>query len=642
MKRLALLVVGLSVALVTTPMTASAQARPDAAPAASQPAGPATSGSAISGASAAPTAPVTSGKARPAIPPARKARPSTRRASRPALRDRRLSALTRQRDEITPEDQLRQSLDTIWSGPHLRRGTTAVYVVDTRTGRALYAANEDESLNPASNVKLISTAAALDVLGPDHRYHTRVLGPEPDSDGVVAGHLYMLGEYNPSLHVAHVRALAQTLAERGITEVQGDIHVGLHPWRESVARPRLTIRVQGTSPDQPPAVTIEPASGFVAPNITAVTDKRARRRTRIAVDLQRLEDDVAGDSYQLDVSGTISPGRQRTFGRWLSRGPQLTGHILRQGLIDAGIPVSGTVRRSSLAEYIASACNGLPIELARHESPPLSEIVAAVNKYSINRLADRVVMTAAAQHYGGEPSMKNAVRLMEEWLRDRANVNPNHVYLDTGSGLSYNTQLTARQIVKVLRAASGLQREAGQTAPAPPGNPLEQVTAGATAPEGAVASNARRAAPGVAPGAAPESTPDVVPGAAPASVPGLGGGAPLAVDDSAEADTPDEILARRAIQAAFRDSLSVGGMDGTLRRRFRRGPIRGKVVGKTGTLTQVIALSGIVAIGDGPTVAFAIVSNGHDRRKRNRVRREHESIVNALYAYLQARATVTP
>ena len=622
MKRSAFLVIGLTVVFATPPMSPSAHAQPTAPAATSSP-----------GASSA-------DKSLPGSRPAREARPSTLRASRPALHDRRLSVLQRQRNELTPEDQLRQSIDAIWSGRHLRRGTTAVYVVDTRTGRALYAANEDESLNPASNVKLIATAAALEVLGPDHRYTTRVLGPEPDRSGVVKGHLYLLGEYNPTLKVEDVRALARSLQERGITEVQGDIYVGLQAWRESVARPRITVRVEGSAPDEPPTVTVEPASGFIVPTITAVTDKK-RRRTRIGIDLERIEDEVAGDSYQLDITGTISSGRRRTVRRWLSRGPQLTGHILRQGLIDAGVTVTGTVRRSSLADHVASACNGLPIELARHQSRPLSDIVAAVNKFSINRLADRVVMTAAAKRYGGEPSMKTAVRLMEEWLRDHANVNPNHVYLDTGSGLSYNTQVTARQIVKVLRAASGLQREAAPAAPgSEPAKPAGPVPADAVASSvGPAAGSASTGGMGDAVGAAPDAVASDIPGQAadPVQIPGLDGSA--VGRSAADPRADDELQAR---QAAFLHSLAVGGMDGTLRRRFRRGPLRGKVVGKTGTLSSVIALSGIIAIGDGPPVAFAIVSNGLDRRKRGRVRKEHESIVKALYAYLQARAAPSP
>jgi len=63
-------------------------------------------------------------------------------------------------------------------GP-LRTGVTGLFVADAKSGEPLFAVNAGDPLNPASNVKLISTAAALELLGPEFRYPTRVLGPTP-------------------------------------------------------------------------------------------------------------------------------------------------------------------------------------------------------------------------------------------------------------------------------------------------------------------------------------------------------------------------------------------------------------------------------------------------------------------------------
>ena len=215
-----------------------------------------------------------------------------------------------------------------------------------------------------------------------------------------------------------------------------------------------------------------------------------------------------------------------------------------------------------MVDYMAEAVAGdyLPVALVSHESEPLHALVARINKRSINYLADHVVMTAGAALYGGQPSMDKGVQAMHAWLRDRAGIDPSQVIIDTGSGLSYETELSARQIVRVLRAASGLARRLA-------GEP-----------------------------AADEAGPDL-----------------------------DEV---------FMGSLAVGGVDGTLRHRFR--DLRGKVQAKTGTLTSVIALSGIVAEGD-DALAFSIVTNGNNHRKRNQVRRQHEEIVEALHHYLRDR-----
>jgi hypothetical protein len=78
----------------------------------------------------------------------------------------------------------------------------------------------------------------------------------------------------------------------------------------------------------------------------------------------------------------------------------------------------------------------------------------------------------------------------------------------------------------------------------------------------------------------------------------------------------------------------VGGVDGTLRGRFRVPALLGHVHGKTGTLSRVIALSGVLD-GDVP-LAFSIVTNGHAPRYKTAVRRAHEQVVSVLADYVHS------
>lgn len=149
--------------------------------------------------------------------------------------------------------------------------------------------------------------------------------------------------------------------------------------------------------------------------------------------------------------------------------------------------------------------------------------------------------------------MANAVKAMDRFLTS-ADLAPDECHLDTGSGLSYKTELSARQIVRVLRVAAGY--------------------------------------------------------------------APRDEDGEEHAEV-------------YRESLAVGGVDGTLRARFR-GSLRGRVFAKTGTLTGIIALSGFVEHED-QTLAFAIVSNGTNHRRRKQVRRQHEQIVELLAGFMAKR-----
>jgi D-alanyl-D-alanine carboxypeptidase/D-alanyl-D-alanine-endopeptidase (penicillin-binding protein 4) len=228
---------------------------------------------------------------------------------------------------------------------------------------------------------------------------------------------------------------------------------------------------------------------------------------------------------------------------------------------DAGIEVQGGVVVRELPEFVdaTAAAGRLPVTLAEHESKPLSHIVAQVNKRSINWLSDRVIATTTALAHDEKPSMDKGIDAMYTWLGRAAGIEREKLVVDTGSGLSYKTQFSPRQIVSVVRAASGLVTYDG-------GDPVHAA----------------------------------------------------------------------ACAEAWKTSLAVGGVDGTLRRRFRTSDLRGRIHGKTGTLSTVIALSGLLEGPDGRTLAFALVTNGHTPSRKNQVRTAHEDVLVVLDDYLAA------
>lgn len=617
--------------------------------------------------------------------PAGSSQPGLRRARAVSVPSLRRSARSSEpigigRERLTLESELTDELRKLESERALRRGTTAIYVVDVSSGRPLYAVHEDEPLNPASNVKLISTATALDVLGPDWRYATRVLGPAPGPDGTVAGDLYLIGSYDPTLQPAHLGELASALASAGITRVLGDVVVGPEALRDSLGLARVDVRVHGRPAAQAsapaPEVLLDTGTSFLTDDMRAAflaqtfeidVQAQTTRRRRSRIDVQVSLATAPTPRYRIVVTGTIGKDRRSRTRRRLPEPQIFTAQLLRAALAQAGITVQGAVRESSLDAYVAetTAAGSLPIELARHESLPLSRLVASINKRSLNTLSDRVIMTAGAVLYGGSPSMDKGVRAMQAWLREHAGLDPSRVVLDSGSGLSYNTELTARQIVRVLRAGAGLWAPASET-PATPAPTMEEMLpprlAGAIEPPGSMAA----AGPGAAligmlddqaglALASRAAAASILPAIEPSALSDeLELGQTEETDSASEDDAPDSMDAPASAPAlsaaisapvsaalasppaeAFLRSLSVGGVDGTLRHRFHQ--LRGQVQAKTGTLSKVVALSGLVRHGD-DTLAFAIVTNGTDWRQRQRVRRQHERLVEALHRYLRKRA----
>jgi D-alanyl-D-alanine carboxypeptidase/D-alanyl-D-alanine-endopeptidase (penicillin-binding protein 4) len=461
--------------------------------------------------------------------------------------------LGRRAQLLTEEEAAAAKIQALLRGPLLRRGVTGLFVADARTGEPLFAVNADDPLNPASNVKMISTATALDLLGPTFRYPTRVLGPDPAA-GTIKGDIFLLGSYDPTLTLADFDDLAASLARRGITRIEGNLLSGSEQTRDGIYRASIPVEILAGEPGAAPIVNLPPNFELVTIKNTAVTARRAMRprltfkvtQTTLANGQPRLE---------LAIGGTLGAAGKLTYPLNANK---LRGATAAYAMLAAfrthKIDITGEWKTFELGDFLGdSVARGtLPVELGRHESIPLTEIVARVNKWSINWLADRVVMSAAGLTKRQPPTMELAIEAMYTWLDRHPHIAKSTVTLDTGSGLSYRTQISTKELVSVVRSAAGF-------------------TTG---------------------------------------------------EDAATAQQ-------------WRKSLSIAGTDGTLRYRFRGTDVRGgKIVGKTGTLSTVVALSGILDLDPSRPLAFALVTNGDAPLSKPIVRKAHEQVISEICKYL--------
>lgn len=459
-------------------------------------------------------------------------------------------AVGRREEPLSPEEETARQIEKLLRGP-LRYGVTGLFVADARSGEALFAVNAEDPLNPASNVKMISTAAALELLGPDFRYPTRVLGATPDA-GVVHGDVYLLGSYDPTLALGDLDQLAAAIAGRGITRIDGAIVVGPDPTRDGVYRSFIPIDVRAGEPGGP-AIAAAPAGMDLVAITMAARTAKSPGRPRLTYQVQPATDAAGHPRLAVTIGGTIGKGGATRYAVITGERTAMAAYALRAALRAHGVAVAGDIATAELAAFVAGQVGvaGLPIELARHESARLADIIARVNKWSINWLADRVIMTAAALVKREPPSMELALSAMYDWLVRHPGIARSDVVVDTGSGLSYHTRITPHELVSIVRSAAGF----------------------------------------------------------------AAGGDP-------------------ALSRAWLDSLSIGGTDGTLASRFRTADVRGRLRGKTGTLSTVIALSGVLEVDPQRPLAFSLVTNGDSPLSPRQVRRAHEQLVDLLCHYL--------
>ena len=479
------------------------------------------------------------------------------------------------RGESASERQLQDDLDAVLAEKTFTGTRSGVYVVDMNTGKVLYSYAADSQLNPASNVKLVTTAAALDALGPDFAYRTRLLGATPDLTGSVQGDVWLVGMADPTLSEKHLNELAGTLRAHGVTRVTGSVVVSSDPNRDVLGRARLQVSVDASGEDgELTTVTVSPESAYVVLENRAVVSRDARvarkcktvrrgkgrqakrqrvcgaaRPAQLDVAMRAVEDGPLGPHVVVTVTGKLRPGTRYALNRYAPHPAVFTGHAMRAHMKRAGITVEGGVRidDADVTDLVVAGAPGAVLsELAVHDSVPLAELVARVNKPSNNELADRVAELTGGELFG-EATVGAGVRAMNDYM-GRLGINDGSFLLENGSGLSYRNHLSVRQIAGVLMA--GLR------------------------------------------------------------------------DDR--------------IGAPFFASMAIAGKDGTLRGRFRGAESRGYVFAKTGTLTGVAALSGYVTIDDGGhVICFAIVSNGYRNSRKTSVRAGQARLVEAMYRYLR-------
>ena len=124
-----------------------------------------------------------------------------------------------------PKTSTSASLDQLLADPALHGASVSLMVRDARSGNTLYQHNPRTRLTPASSLKLLTTAAAMDVLGPQYRFSTQLLSDGIRQGAVLDGNLYLRGLGDPTIQWADYQALAANLAQQGIV-VQGRRMIG--------------------------------------------------------------------------------------------------------------------------------------------------------------------------------------------------------------------------------------------------------------------------------------------------------------------------------------------------------------------------------------------------------------------------------
>lgn len=365
------------------------------------------------------------------------------------------------------QDTLHQDLSAILAAPGLRGADVGLVVRDADTGDVLFSRESDRRGQPASNGKLISSAAVLDILGPDHRFTTSVSAVGRTNAGVLAGDLHLRGTGDPTILAADYDALAAEVANSGITLVRGRL-VADDTWFDSVRlgtgwawddepyyynaqisaltvspdtdydAGSIIVRVAPGAAGGPATVTTEPPTDYVTIANTAVTGAPGSASS-VSVERQHGTNVIA-------VRGAIPAGgavENEWSTVWEPTG--LVTSLFRDALARHGVRVLG-----------GTGAGATPADarvLGEHRSMPLSRLMVPFMKLSNNMHAEILVKTAGRAVFG-EGSWTAGLRAISARLGGLG-MDPAVISLRDGSGLSRMDQVAPGQVTGLLLAAKG-------------------------------------------------------------------------------------------------------------------------------------------------------------------------------------------
>src|SRR5881398_234646 len=450
---------------------------------------------------------------------------------------------------------LEQRLAQLIDAPPFNRATWGIYVVDDR-GRVLYQRNADRFSVPASNTKLVVTAAAAVLLPADYRVTTSLYVNGRVDAGVLQGDLILYGRGDPTWSArcyavdslapgacdssfTAIDAIADSVRAKGIRRITGKlvgdgsyfeptmIHYAWNAWDLTwwYAAPvsglgfhdnSVDFRIDpGPGVDAPPVITWSPDLGLIT--------FENRARTVPADSTSTIGDNFfrTGGGWSIRAEGTVALGRKPWVESVAVRDPNLyAARALATSLGRKGVAVAGgAIGTTDSLAYRAARCCGSP--LVEYRGRPLSDVIFPILNTSQNWFAE-MLLKVLGHEIKGEGAWEAGLEVERRFLIDSVKIDSTAFALEDGSGLAAGNLVTPHAFAQLLA-----------------------------------------------------------------------------------------YMHRHPKRAPFLAGLPHSGQPGSLLKRFGGTALEGRVIAKTGSIDRVNSLSGFIERPNGRTITFSIQANTH-------------------------------
>lgn len=352
---------------------------------------------------------------------------------------------------------LKQKLDAVTSDKFFESTLIALDVYDLTDKKALYKKNEKVLLHPASNMKIITSAAGLIFLGEDYTFTTSLYYDGFLEDSVLNGNLFIVGGGDPLFTTEDLDFFVDETKKLGIKSINGNIYGDVSfidnlfwgkgwMWDDdpstdapylsalNINNNSVTITVAPGLLEQPADVSLIPSTGYFNIKNNSVTSFSS---TDIYFDRDWLN-----RSNDIIVTGIISQSDYRKSKRVNVFRPEIYFlTLLKERMLLNNISISGIIDTLTLTDS--------GIHLYSFERP-YKDVIYPVNKDSDNLSAEMILYALAEKFHGKPAAAENGIKLINDLLT-LSSLDPSFYRLVDGSGVSHYNLLTAELINSVLK-----------------------------------------------------------------------------------------------------------------------------------------------------------------------------------------------
>ncbi len=360
---------------------------------------------------------------------------------------------------VQANELLNQAIDDILTAKCLDHNQTSVSIISLPQGERVYGYNPSTPLLPASTLKVVTTAASLNYLGPEFRFRTAIYHTGERVGDTIDGDLVIKGGGDPKLSAENLWRIAEQLKNSGVSLVTGHLIYDLSffdildkaPAWEEVRSQRaydaklsalslnfntITVHALPTIPGQPLKVWLEPSPRY----IQLINNTHTASSNKNTISAKRDVDEY-GQTH-IKVFGRLSDRADEKIIRLNVLNPaRYAVESFRSILAETGIQITGSTLQMKT-----------PVNaklLYTHESETLSLILKELNTFSNNFIAEQIIKTMAARQLGEPGSHVQGLQLVADFLRE-SGVHAQGLILADGSGLSRRNRFTTQAMTDLL------------------------------------------------------------------------------------------------------------------------------------------------------------------------------------------------